>query len=636
GMVMRNVPSFANLLGMRVVEYKTPPGRNQEQQTSSSYGRPYISRPQSPHRPRYPPNQYLNKNDVPNFKGNPSYRTNSHGRPYNYNRNEFKPYPKPNIENYRNRPFLTPNEAFRQQKNIRPPFHSNSIQPTVPKVKSPPYLPSPPDTPPPPLGTGLVNMISALNPFKPVIPGGLPSPPRNRNPSPPPNYDPRRPRLENSRPGEFEIEPNTFQDLKPVNSPNLDVHSPFRNGNDQYPDTVPYSEDLEPHLGDVIYDYEDESVIPFDGMEYVRDFPMRDDLYIGKDGNIYIKDANNDYKVKNNNFNGAKENNWKGTNSASYNRGTNNNLNQIEKPLSSRNPKYNQDRNNYFNQVQRPPYVAGINNFNSVQRPRRPSYQNPPFRPNQRYPTNNDVENETEYNESEYHKRLKNHNLEGNNDHDTNFISDSMNENNGYNYHKHDPKTDSPFNYRFKNLNNNLQLHERPNYNYGSYNSNFDSPGNPRFRRRPFIPPPAGTPVRWPKPRPNMTPSNKRPPHQPLPPRQPPDIPPNRPYNTPHQPLPPRQPPDIPPNRPYNPIDKQPNLSYDYHDEYDNNFYSYDPSERLNDGILNTYNKTPEEENKGFYPGNGFFDADFPTTFHMSPSYNQNTRVMPSGMGNRG
>ena len=134
---------------------------------------------------------------------------------------------------------------------------------------------------------------------------------RKERPTPPNRHDPRRlhhneHRLESVRDaistngnGLATRNQNQFDDYYPLNKNALKHHygnngHEYINGPEHFIPDVP---SLEIKYEDVPQVREDPRLEAF---KYKEDFPLRDDLYVGKDGNIYIKerDANGDKKSK--------------------------------------------------------------------------------------------------------------------------------------------------------------------------------------------------------------------------------------------------------------------------------------------------------------------------------------------------
>nr|XP_045599155.1 uncharacterized protein LOC123758666 [Procambarus clarkii] len=262
GVTMEHVPSLANLMGLRVVKYKT--------QQPQHF--------QAPYRPQLPPGQPPNRNQpVPavttNMRLNPLQKSTSRfdtGNAFgNSFHNSFDKYYKSfnqqemqdidRISNNHGRiPVETssysdpPPRAPSAPANVPFRFPSGGVRPQPPPPNTfarPPYSS---------LGNTADTLMQMLNPFNLLGSNQFPQLPRYPHPVPPPSYDPRRPHgFHHPRPIDINV-----ADLKDI--PKGDI---------KYEVLMDPNQDLH------------------QGYRFKEDSPLRDDLYIGQDGNLYLKDS---------------------------------------------------------------------------------------------------------------------------------------------------------------------------------------------------------------------------------------------------------------------------------------------------------------------------------------------------------
>ncbi|KAG7173272.1 adhesive plaque matrix protein-like [Homarus americanus] len=623
GVAMEHVPSLANLMGLRMVRYKTPQPRPLHP--------PY--RPQ-PH-PLHPPNRnpQLPASSTSNIKVGPSpkpaSRLNSGNDLFgNSFHDSFDRYFK-SFNRYEGQ------DIRRSNSHTRPPVEGSSYSYPPPRGSSPsPPAPSPPRfqngasraQPPQPqpidsfsrpaysgLGNTADSIMKLLNPFNILGPNQFPQLPRFPYPVPPPNYDPRR--------------PQSFQRLRPTD--------PLGTEEKEFPqENIKYEVVMDPNQD------------AYRGYQYKNDFPLRDDLYVGQDGNIYLKSVEN---------------------------------------ASPQNPFGRQ----HFGGHGRPAH--------SFPPPHNPSHSTSP-RPHHTRPIspqegrfedeeldNIDQDYDDDYEEvSSYSSLLQNHNM---NDIDLDPPTTPINNHNPHQFRN----SPSPRPYRDHNNfdqriphngrnpgipNNPYVIRTPPNlfpnsgllswlfpsYARTTYPNFFYNPREvqlPRFRYpvgpwpRQTISPSVGTPsdANYPgAPNPPTHPRSLPPsslPSRPLPLPSSPSRPsfrnpsPPRPPTSPLSPMQsllpnpsprPQRPPLLPP-RPslYNPSPLRPSLHPSL---------GQPSNPQLNNAAQGINNRPRvifeggRVKSSGFYPGNGFFDSDFPTVFHMAPSQqNRVVEQLPRPMG---
>ncbi|ROT78563.1 hypothetical protein C7M84_002719 [Penaeus vannamei] len=505
GYSVENVPSLANLMGLRVVKYRNHQPIPSRLGTSPSAYTPVRYRPR--------PSVQYSKFNRPVGSDLGYKRTDSKSLTYDNNlfgdsfHNSFHSY------------YKEENDTLPYSNSHGPPQGINSWRRSHPSSSESRYpsssptngRPSQPPFPSGGAGGGLLDMLDPLNLFK----GSQgPVPPRHSNPVPPPGYDPRRPRPQPRPP--------------PSNSRSETGSSPG----------VKYEVVVDKDQGNR-------------GYQFREDSPLRDDLYIGMDGNIYIKD---------------------------------NSVNDAD-------GSYGDDP---FEENSRPRHTSGH------QRPYRPRSRPDRVRP--KFPRKQ-IEDEDTFDENEYRELLKNHNLDDYSSREPPASIQNFLPENNPNY-----KSNSQQNPRGQQTGRYPNYDRRPSrqnrypdtryfdwftpvrgrINYPSF---FTDPRQvrlpgfrypPRHRRLP-VPPRAGTPV----------------------------IPPNVRHSRP------TQRPDLTQRRPSsNPAQSRPNFPFDRPQS--------DPASnhntRLRGSTLSGDSRGKPGGTKGFYPGNGFFDADFPTLFHMVPS----------------
>ncbi|XP_042868592.1 serine/arginine repetitive matrix protein 1-like [Penaeus japonicus] len=558
GYSVENVPSLANLMGLRVIKYRNQPIPSRLGTPSSSY---------SPSRYRTRPAQYPKFNRP--MASDPSYkRTDSKSLGYDSNlfgdmfHNSFHSYYKEKNDSL---PYSNSHgppqgiSSWRRSQSSSGESRYPNNSPTNGRPNQP-YFPS---------GGGgggggsLLDMLDPLNLFK----GSQgPPPSRHPNPVPPPGYDPRRPRPQ--------------QRPSPSNS-----RSETRDSQGAKYEVI--VEDKGNH-----------------GYAFRENYPLRDDLYVGVDGNIYIKD------------------------------------NSVEDPTVP----YGDDP---FEENSRPQHTSGH------QRPYRPQSRPDRVRPDRVRPDRvrpdrvrpdrvrpkfprNQYKDENTYDENEYRELLKNHNLDDYSAREPPAsIQDILPEDNP-NYKSNSQQTPrGQHNGRYQNYG---RRPSKPNRNPGTryfdwftpvrgrinYPSFFTDPRQvrlpgfrypPRHRRMP-VPPRPGTPVippnvRHPRPtqRPELTQRRPSFPNSPPPRSSFPKSSPARPSFS--NPSPPRQRPSFPISSPPR---SRPNFDRPLSD------LASHQNTRLRESSGDGNSRVTPGGTKGFYPGNGFFDADFPTLFHMLPS----------------
>ncbi|XP_045122350.1 uncharacterized protein LOC123510920 [Portunus trituberculatus] len=280
GAYVEDVPSIANLVGLRLFKYEFPPpalprstapGSNQPMNARSpmaeSSNQPVMTRP--PLTPKL--NQPMNVRSPVAGNSNQPMNARSSLHPGSQLINMRSPYPvnpntRPLHTNTQMHPRLStsPNtissfgdsfhDSFdRYYKKFRDPSHAyetsratgvNNIDsyPRRPPYPSRPVYPSTTDT--------LLNLLNPLNLFSH---NNFPQIPRYPNPLPPPHAPQNPPRLPQS----------------PRNAPEKDS-----SGGLTY--EVIVNQEAEKHKG----------------YQFKEDYPLRDDLYVGQDGNIYLKGGN--------------------------------------------------------------------------------------------------------------------------------------------------------------------------------------------------------------------------------------------------------------------------------------------------------------------------------------------------------
>lgn len=546
GYSVENVPSLANLMGLRVVKYRNHQPIPSRLGTSPSAYTPVRYRPR--------PSVQYSKFNRPVGSDLGYKRTDSKSLTYDNNlfgdsfHNSFHSY------------YKEENDTLPYSNSHGPPQGINSWRRSHPSSSESRYpsssptngRPSQPPFPSGGAGGGLLDMLDPLNLFK----GSQgPVPPRHSNPVPPPGYDPRRPRPQPRPP--------------PSNSRSETGSSPG----------VKYEVVVDKDQGNR-------------GYQFREDSPLRDDLYIGMDGNIYIKD---------------------------------NSVNDAD-------GSYGDDP---FEENSRPRHTSGH------QRPYRPRSRPDRVRP--KFPRKQ-IEDEDTFDENEYRELLKNHNLDDYSSREPPASIQNFLPENNPNY-----KSNSQQNPRGQQTGRYPNYDRRPSrqnrypgtryfdwftpvrgrINYPSF---FTDPRQvrlpgfrypPRHRRLP-VPPRAGTPVippnvrhSRPTQRPDLT--QRRPSFPNSPPSHPRSSFPKSPARPSFSnPSPPRTRPSFPITSPprSNPAQSRPNFPFDRPQS--------DPASnhntRLRGSTLSGDSRGKPGGTKGFYPGNGFFDADFPTLFHMVPS----------------
>ncbi|XP_063610683.1 serine/arginine repetitive matrix protein 1-like [Penaeus indicus] len=544
GYSVENVPSLANLMGLRVVKYRNHQPIPSRLGTSSSAYSP------SRYRPR--PVQYSKFNRP--VGSDPGY-TKTDFRSLTYDNNLFGDSFHNSFHSY----YKEENDTLPYSNSHGPPqgisswrrrSHSSNSESRYPYSSPTNGRPSQPAFPSGGSGGGLLDMLDPLNLFK----GSQgPLPPRHSNPVPPSGYDPRRPRP---------------QPRPPSNSRSETGDSPG----------VKY---------EVVVDKDQRNR----GYQFREEYPLRDDLYIGMDGNIYIKD------------------------------------NSVEDAAVP----YGDDP---FEENSRPQHTSG--------------HQRPPYRPRSRpgrvrskFPRKQ-IEDEDAFDENEYRELLKNHNLDDYSSREPPASIQNLHPENNSNYKSN--SQENPRGQHNGRYPSNSRRPSRQNRYPGTryfdwftpvrgrinYPSFFTDPRQvrlpgfrypPRHRRMP-VPPRAGTPVvppnarhSRPTQRPDLTQRRPSFPNSSPPRSSFPKSPPARPSFS--NPSPPRSRPSFPitsPPRP-NPAQSRPNFPFD-RPQSD----LINPNTRLRGSSSAGDSRGKPGGTKGFYPGNGFFDADFPTLFHMMPS----------------
>ncbi|XP_071531692.1 uncharacterized protein [Panulirus ornatus] len=568
GVAMEKVPSLANLMGLQVVKYREP--------------QPPFQMPKG--HPRRSPNIHQQLPGAPIPKPFSRFDKGIHPFGNSFHDSFDRYYKSFNKKDLRNQPGGS--------SYNRPPLKTSGYN--DPSSRSPPRHPAGtrfqsgggyqhqppanafPRSPHPSLSDTAGSLLQLLDPFNLFGHNQFPQLPRY--PLPPPNYyTPRN---------------QPFQPSKQTESHQAEVKN---------------IRDLDPKY-EIIVDPNQED---HRGYQFKEDYPLRDDLYVGQDGNIYLKD---------------------------------------DSVMSTSIPEQKE-----FGDDDRPSHNPTLQEP-STSRPQRPHLQHPTTLPKGRFEEEDigsvDYDSGDDYEEDlNYVQLLKNHNMDEYyyDDFET-PVQDTF-----PNSYRNSPQTPqrppTHFDDHYQNgfapsppYNPNL-VHNptSPLLNYGFLKWLFPSYGRvtfpnyfynprevllPRFQypsgpwSNPGIPPRTGTRL-------HLSGTNykqlpPRPSHPRAPVRNPPFLPPSVPGLSPSRPLPhnPSLRPSLRTPSPSPPSLHSPSL--------DHSSVRRLPGSRGNtrqhnnakgtEGHTKTQFQGEAGRGDGFYPGNGFFDSDFPTLFHMSPS----------------